>query len=114
MHARISSFAIHVSFANSKNYYREKKKKKKKNQGALSALLNYPMFYKLKNIFLWRQSMYQIRTGLEENKRSFRDTSILGNFLDNHDNDRFLSINRDWTMLKNGLAYVIFAEVSLS
>ena len=61
-------------------------------QGALSALLNYPMFYKLKNIFLWRQSMYQIRTGLEENKRSFRDTSILSNFLDNHDNDRFLSI----------------------
>lgn len=80
-------------------------------QGALSALFNYPMFYRLNNVFMRKQSMYKIREGLKNNDGAFRDTSILGNFLDNHDNPRFLSGNRDWTVMKNGLAYVIFAEV---
>ena len=80
-------------------------------QGALSALFNYPMFYRLNDVFMWKQSMYKIREGIKNNGDAFHDTSILGNFLDNHDNPRFLSGNRDWTVLKNGLAYVIFAEV---
>ena len=83
-------------------------------QGSLSALFNYPMFYKLNDVFMRRQSMYQIRTGIQSNGDAFPDTSILGNFLDNHDNPRFLSGNPDWTLLKNGLAYIMFAEVHIN
>lgn len=80
-------------------------------QGALSALLNYPMQYRLKDVLGHeRKSMFEIRTGITENKQAFRDTTVLGNFLDNHDNPRFLS-GADKNLLKNGLAYIIFAEV---
>ena len=44
----------------------------------------------------------------------FPDVSVLGNFLDNHDNPRFLHNNPDRVTLKNALAYVIFAEVSMT
>lgn len=79
-------------------------------QGAEDATLNYPMYYKLKNAFQSRQSMRNIHDGVQQNL-VFRDTSVLGNFLDNHDNPRFLSVNGDTTVLKNALTYIIFAQV---
>ena len=81
-------------------------------QGSLAATLNYPMYYKLLNAFQHKQSMKNIHNGILQNS-VFPDTSVLGNFLDNHDNPRFLSNNGDSTTLKNGLAYVIFAEVGI-
>ena len=80
-------------------------------QGSVDALLNYPMYYHLKDAFQYRKSMRTIHDGVQANS-VFRDVSILGNFLDNHDNDRFLHNQKDWSMLKNALAYVIYAEVS--
>lgn len=79
-------------------------------QGPLAATLNYPMYYKLLNAFQQKQSMRDIHNGVLQNS-VFQDISVLGNFLDNHDNPRFLHNNGDKTVLKNGLAYVIFAEV---
>ena len=77
---------------------------------ALTSTLNYPMYYKLLDAFQHRKSMTNIHDGVAQNS-VFPDASILGNFLDNHDNPRFLSNNGDSTVLKNGLAYIIFAEV---
>jgi len=79
-------------------------------QGPLDATLNYPMYYKLKNAFQSKDTMQNIHDGVQQNS-VFRDVSVLGNFLDNHDNKRFLNSNGDTTVLKNGLAYIIFAEV---
>lgn len=36
--------------------------------------------------------------------------SVLGLFLDNHDQPRFLSVNSDHTLLMNGLTYILFAN----
>lgn len=80
-------------------------------QGALDATLNYPMYYKLYNAFQEKQSMRNIHDGVTQNS-VFPDVSVLGNFLDNHDNPRFLSNDGDTVVLKNALAYIIFAEVS--
>ena len=80
-------------------------------QGALDSTLNYPMYYKLKNAFQERQSMRNVHDGVTQNS-VFPDVSVLGNFLDNHDNPRFLSNNGDIVALMNALAYVVFAEVS--
>lgn len=41
----------------------------------------------------------------------FKDLSVLGGFVDNHDNARFLHGNSDWTALKNALAYTLMAQV---
>ena len=79
-------------------------------QGPLAATLNYPMYYKLYNAFQKKETMRNIHDGVTQNS-VFPDVSILGNFLDNHDNPRFLSNDGDTTVLKNALAYVIFAEV---
>lgn len=79
-------------------------------QGPLAATLNYPMYYKLYNAFQKKETMRNIHDGVVQNS-VFPDVSILGNFLDNHDNPRFLSNDGDVTVLKNALAYVIFAEV---
>ena len=80
-------------------------------QGALDSTLNYPMYFKLKNAFQERQSMRNIHDGVTQNS-VFPDVSVLGNFLDNHDNPRFLSNDGDIAVLMNALAYVVFAEVS--
>lgn len=42
----------------------------------------------------------------------FKDVSVLGNFLDNHDNARFLNGNSQLTILYNALVYVMFAQVT--
>lgn len=44
-------------------------------------------------------------------RQHFRDTSVLGGFLDNHDNARFLHGNGDYTALKNALAYTLMSQV---
>ena len=44
----------------------------------------------------------------------FQDASVLGSFLDNHDNPRFLSQNSDQNVLLSAMAYNIFAQVSSS
>ena len=77
---------------------------------ALDSLLDYSMYYRLKNAFVSKQSMRNLHDGVEE-KKIYPDPTVLGAFLDNHDNNRFLSLNRDWTLLKNALAYIVFAEV---
>ena len=80
-------------------------------QGPLDSTLNYPMYYKLYNAFQKKQTMRNVHDGVTQNY-VFPDVSILGNFLDNHDNPRFLSNDGDTTVLKNGLAYIVFAEVN--
>ena len=79
-------------------------------QGVLDATLNYPMYFKLLDAFQRQQTMINIRNGVTQNS-VFPDVSILGNFVDNHDNPRFLHNNGDQTLLKNALAYIVFAEV---
>ena len=81
-------------------------------QGPLDATLNYPMYFKLKNAFQEKQTMRNVHDGVTQNS-VFPDVSVLGNFLDNHDNPRFLSQNGDTVVLKNALAYIVFAEVCL-
>lgn len=78
-------------------------------QGCLSSVLNYPMYYKLKDSFQSRKSMHSIHDGIEANS-VFQDASVLGSFLDNHDNPRFLSQNSDQNVLLSAMAYNIFAQ----
>jgi len=54
--------------------------------------------------------MYGIRSLISEEQNFFQDTSVLGLFIDNHDNERWLHHNPSIPMLKNALAYILTAE----
>ncbi|EDQ92354.1 uncharacterized protein MONBRDRAFT_14014 [Monosiga brevicollis MX1] len=79
-------------------------------QGPLDATLNYPMYWALRHAFQEKQSMWGISTTWKDCKASFQDTKLLGLFVDNHDNPRFLNINSDSVALANALAWILFAE----
>jgi alpha-amylase len=63
-------------------------------QSVLPSLFNYPMYYTINDVFLSKKDMRQIGWRLSECRQHFRDTSVLGVFLDNHDNPRFLSLTK--------------------
>src|SRR5437762_7365731 len=43
-------------------------------------------------------------------KSSCTDSTILGSFLENHDNPRFPSLTSDMSLVKNAIAYVIMTD----
>jgi len=77
-------------------------------QGPIPSVLSYPLYFALTNVFARRQSMYQLQD-VNNAYKSFRDMSVLGTFLENHDNVRFLNIQSDKVLYKNGLTYVLMA-----
>ena len=78
-------------------------------QNSINGMLNYPLFFTLKDVFEENQSMDQIQNRLRE-EASFPDITLLGNFIDNHDNERFLHHTKDWTLLINALTFIIYLE----
>ncbi|CDW84776.1 alpha catalytic domain containing protein [Stylonychia lemnae] len=77
---------------------------------ALDATLNYPLYFTMKNVFNYKQSMYQIRTTLNGEKNAFHDMDALGVFVDNHDNPRFLSMTYSIPLFKSALTFALFAQ----
>lgn len=57
----------------------------------MDSTLNFPLYFTLREVFILRQSMWKLEIREEQNKQYFRDISILGNFVDNHDVKRFLN-----------------------
>lgn len=74
-------------------------------QGAIDSMLNYPLYFQLKNVFLYSHSMTELETFFSQTLLKFPDPTVLGCFVDNHDNARFLSVNYDLTPFK---AYIAF------
>lgn len=52
--------------------------------------------------------MFSIRNSLDNEAKSFSDTSVLGTFIDNHDNPRFLYLNPSVILLKSAVTYTLF------
>ena len=79
-------------------------------QGKVSAMLNYPLYFSIVNVYAKGNSMYQLRTEINAIKKTFPDASVLGNFIDNHDHPRFLALNSYIKRTQNALAFVLFTE----
>ena len=77
-------------------------------QNYLAATLNYPLFFELRNSFQQGQSLYGMQNLLSQNEQYFKDTTILGNFVDNQDNTRFLYYNSNVQFFKSALIFTIF------
>jgi alpha-amylase len=54
--------------------------------------------------------MWQIEQQLANNRAYFKDISVLGTFLDNHDQKRFLNVRSDLSVLRNALAFMFFTD----
>ena len=64
--------------SNSKN---PKEDFKPEVMGRIDAVLNYPLFFALKNAFQYNGSMRQFESTIQNVDKSFKDSSILGVFV---------------------------------
>ncbi|KNG46827.1 carbohydrate-binding module family 20 protein [Stemphylium lycopersici] len=76
----------------------------------MPGLLNYATYYPMNNFYQQKGSAQALVDMMNTVSNTFPDPSALGNFLDNHDNKRWLNVKNDKTLLKNALAYVILAR----
>jgi alpha-amylase len=79
-------------------------------QKYVSGLVNFPMYYAITDAYARRRSLWGLVSQHDRVGSSFPRPELLGTFLDNHDVQRFLSINNDWTLLKNALVYTLLAR----
>jgi len=54
--------------------------------------------------------MYHLQNTLNEYSSYFKDTSILGTFIDNHDQQRFLDLQRDYELYKSAITFVLLTQ----
>ena len=76
-------------------------------QSAVDATLNYPLFYVLRNLFQKDNSFYNAVNFMHQSKNSYQDINTLGNFVDNHDQYRFLYDYLKYNRFKNALAFTM-------
>jgi len=79
-------------------------------QGPVNSVLSYPLYFALTNVFGRQQSMNQLQSILQQYNQNFKDKSVLGTFLENHDNARFLSFQKDVVLFKSGLTFTLMAQ----
>jgi alpha-amylase len=79
-------------------------------QNYVDAVLNYPLYFAMKNVFQSGHSMREIEYTLGEVKAKFKDPSILGVFVNNHDNPRFLFNSQSYKNFVNSLALSILTS----
>jgi len=79
-------------------------------QGPVTSLFNYPMFFKIQDVWIWNHSMYEIRTLYQQEDAVFQNVDILGSFMDNHDNARFLSHTNNIAAFKSAITFAMTAR----
>ena len=80
-------------------------------QNYVTALFNYPMFFTIKDVFGAGKSMFLIRQTYNNlDNSAFTNVDILGSFMDNHDNARFLSQWYNMTGFKNAVMFALTAR----
>jgi len=77
---------------------------------ALNGVLSYPLFFTLRSVFANAQSMNQLQSMEQQYAAAFPDRSLLGTFVDNHDNARFLSIRNDYKAYECAILYVLYSS----
>jgi len=77
--------------------------------GPLPGVLSYPLFFTLRDVFAQQQSMWNLQS-INEAYGSFSDLGLLGTFIDNHDQPRFLNQQSDLQLYKNAITYVLFSS----
>jgi alpha-amylase len=79
--------------------------------GLLGGLLNYAVYYPMNRFYQQQSTSSQELVNMIDTVSDlFADPTVLGTFLDNHDNPRWLNAKNDQSLLKNALAFVMLAR----
>lgn len=76
------------------------------NKSGMS-VLDFPLYNAIDNVFARNQAFSQIDSTLTQEQSNFRGAGDLVTFIDNHDRQRFLSINNNQNRLHEALAFVL-------
>eukprot|EP01111_Echinosteliopsis_oligospora_P004401 TRINITY_DN1708_c0_g1_i1.p1 TRINITY_DN1708_c0_g1~~TRINITY_DN1708_c0_g1_i1.p1 ORF type:complete len:473 (-),score=89.95 TRINITY_DN1708_c0_g1_i1:30-1421(-) len=79
-------------------------------QNAIDGVLSYPLFFTLRSCFQSQQSLNNLQSTLQQYASSFKDLDLLGTFIDNQDQARFLNGNSDYKLYSNAITYVLMAQ----
>ena len=79
-------------------------------QNYIDGLFNYPMYYTIRDVFMYKKSMKAITQRWADESKTFKDIDALGIFVDNHDNARFLNGQSDKRLFKSALAFGLTAR----
>ncbi|KAL3475633.1 family 13 alpha amylase in complex with acarbose [Aspergillus californicus] len=80
-------------------------------QDYLDGVLNYPIYYPLLDAFKSISGdMSALSDMIETVKSTCADSTLLGSFIENHDNPRFASYTDDISLAKNVAAFVILSD----
>ncbi|KAF4547884.1 Alpha-amylase A type-1/2-like protein [Elsinoe fawcettii] len=80
-------------------------------QEVMSGVLNYPAYYWITQAFQSTSgNMGQLVNGVNQMITACKDTTLLGSFLENHDNPRFASFVSDLSLIRNAIAFTILAD----
>jgi alpha-amylase len=79
----------------------------------LDAVLNYPLFFTFKNVFINGSSFNEMESSLQNINKYFHDPSVLGVFVNNHDNSRFLHNNSSVKKFRNAIAFSLLTSKSI-
>ena len=69
-----------------------------------------PLFFVLRNVFQNRGSMRQLGDAWRAGQAAWKDLGLLGSFLDNHDNPRFMNAQSDVALYRGALAYSLLSD----
>lgn len=78
-------------------------------RNGVSSTLNYELFYTIRNVFQQGQSMYQLGQTWRD-VLTYPHSRWEANFVDNHDNDRFLNQTYNIPAYKSALTHVLFTQ----
>jgi len=79
--------------------------------GYISGLLNYPAFYWISQAFTNPSgSISNLFNGLNTMMTDCVDTTLLGSFLENHDQPRFPYLTEDMSQAQNAIAFTILMD----
>ncbi|CZR53768.1 related to alpha-amylase A precursor [Phialocephala subalpina] len=82
-------------------------------QNYMSGVLNYPQYFWVTQAFQSTSgSISNLVNGINTMKSDCSDTTLLGAFLENHDNARFPSLTSDVSLAKNAIAFTILSDGS--
>ncbi len=79
-------------------------------QNYMDSVLNYPLFYAFKDVFMYEKSMNILESTLQQIDRAFKDSSVLGVFVNNHDNSRFLYTNKNTKRFVNAIVFSLLTS----
>jgi len=97
-------FAIGEVFAGNYGYIAGYQQPK----GPLSGVLSYPLFFSLRDVFAYQRPMWELQTTNQAYSQNL-NVNLLGTFIDNHDQARFLSQQKDLTLYENAIAYTLLS-----